>query len=958
MNSPAIHTAMAWVDRIRSMLPRGQILKQAEHEYDEIVGRFDIPVRIPSEELEDVTEDDEAILIELGAEKSATGAWVVPKGMDLEPFAAWWPKVPEDLRDTTPRMQKTRSGNLIEAYVLPEDQGKGQDSTATSLMFAALPVIAALSWVLAQIAPWMGSIALLLAIPYVWVIKQGEGAWTAVKAAGLLLILPLVLTNPGLVMPLMGLGSLGLGASPMAFMGPGLAVVIVAIGMALAFVAKWIDKGFASAVEKGISMVKLLVALIAISSIGLWLGQIYQPLNVLWVFAIACTYPLFYVNENFIDRAVRLDAQSKLFNLGTQGALSDAHVEARKTQAVLAAKDKSPLIEVGTSTGYLTEKQYPYAPDKHAKLMLSVRDMSTHMLVFGKTGGGKTSTMMRPTAYMIRKTLSAGALILDGKGALAGEIGPLMDLVIKPGVNFGLIQGMTSTDLSLALSQIIRGSSGGGSDGVWVDGADLCQQHAVKVVFALHEQELAAKDYWRHKVDQLERQIAHLELDQVRREKLGEPAASVEGQIRLLRQSRESVMKLLLAPSKWPWTVSSIQRFLSGMNNVVPAGRDGWDFGPEIKEAFALLGWNLPEDSPRRQRPETIHPEIGRHGPLDASLAYLNGDWLVMPPEQRSSFFLNINNLIQPLFRGEALTNAQGIPWHMIEKGEDVTRCLRGEFVGVDLPEVKFGPAGRLVSTLVKQRIYAEVRKRQTEDGIWPEGHLPVMVMIDEAQLLVGQEERALLPIARSLGMMAVFATQTIEGLLAEFRNESETYHFCETFQNLVCLDTSIATLEFVSRRLGQAELVLYKSPTVGLDYAGGVLNLAKSAGSDLAHPSLSALRQIERRGGSEFEVAVPALRGLNQSEWRELRDVKSIEDAAATARVKVPVGGVKEIQPVLSVEEMSSLLRAKGMAVVVLNRAGTPRVDIAKLNHIDEAEARKLPRITRNNPTNQENAA
>jgi hypothetical protein len=107
-------------------------------------------------------------------------------------------------------------------------------------------------------------------------------------------------------------------------------------------------------------------------------------------------------------------------------------------------------------------------------------------------------------------------------------------------------------------------------------------------------------------------------------------------------------------------------------------------------------------------------------------------------------------------------------------------------------------------------------------------------------------------------------------------------------------------------------------------------------------------LRQIERRGGSEFEVAVPTLRGVNQSEWKELRDVKSIDDAALSARVKVPVGGVKEIQPVLSVEEMTSLLRTKGAAVVLLNRAGTPRVDVAQLNPITEAEARRLPRVAK----------
>lgn len=972
MKTGVISVINSFAQWIRATNQHEEICAKAEQEYSEIVGRFDVPLAVPGHELEDVTPEDEEHLRELGAIQSDGGGWVVPKGLDLEPFYPWWPKVPHDLRDTTPRMQRTRSGKLIEAYVLPEDQGKGQDSTATSFMFAALPVIAALGWAFSLIHLALGVFALLAAVPYLIAIKQGEGAWVAAKSMVFLLILPFVLTlipstaglsvsgghglmNPAAVGAIWAGLTFGLGAALLTG-GVGFIVLLVL------FIAKWIDRGFGAAVEVMWTVLKFVIAIALIVGISMALGEVPVvggSLKLLCIFVIFSAYPLVYANDNYVDRAVRLDAQSKMFNLGTQGVLSDAHVEARRTQAELAVRDKSPLIEIGTATGYVTEKQYAYAPDKHAKLMLSLRDMTTHTLVFGKTGAGKTACLMRPIAYMVRKTMKAGALILDGKATLVDEISSLMDFVVKPGVNLGLIDGMTATDVSTAFAQSIKGSSNG-KDSVWENGANLLQQHATTIVEALCQQERAIKAYRFSKVEQFERELRWLELECDRKSKLGEAIDGIEDKIKEIRSIRNSWLELAMTPRKWPWTVSSIARFLNLMNNLVPVDRDVWEFGPEIKEAFALLGWNLPPDSPRHHHPQSIHPDIGRHGPLDASLIYLTTDWLTMAPEQRSSFFLNVTNLIQPLLRGAKLTNDQGIPWHMIEKGEDVTRCLRGEFVGVDLPEVQFGEAGRLVANLVKQRIYAEVKKRKGEESVWPEGHLPVMVMIDEAQLLVGDEERKLLPIARSLGMMAVFATQTIEGLLAQFRVESDTNHFCQTLQNTVCLDTSIATLEFVSRRLGHAELVLYKSPTIGLDYAGGVVNLAKAAMSDQSHPSRSALRLIERRGGGQFEIAVPALRGHNQNQWRELRDIKSVEDAAAMAHVKVPVGGVKEMQPVLSVEEMNALLRAKGTAVVILNRAGTPRVDVVKLNHMSEAEARKLPRIARSTetPTNQEKTA
>lgn len=947
MNIPTIFDVLAWIDGLRRKLPgaspeagwldlRAHIRAQAERENEEVVGRFDVPERVPGRDLEDVAVEDEDLVSELGAYRDSDGSWHVPEGEDLLPFADWWPKVPEDLRDSTPRMQRTKSGQLIEANVLAEDQGKGQDSTATSLMFAALPVIAALTFTLTQ-AIGYGLSALLLAVPYLVSIKQSEGAWTAVKAAALLLILPLVMVGAISISISLNLGLAGW-------------VIVIALCLIaglIAFAVKCAEKGFSAAVEKLIGMIKFAFLLVIVVIAGLVLGLIYKPLMVLWVFTMASLYPLYYVNSNFMDRAVRLDAQSKLFNLGTQGVLASSHVQARKTQAEVATRDKSPLILIGTATGHTTAKQYQYAPDAKKQMFLSLMDMLTHMIVFGKTGGGKTTSAMRPIAYLIRITGKAGALILDAKGALVDEIRSLMDLVIEPGVRFGLIQGMAGTDVVQSFRQSVKVGSDG-EDSVWANGAMLACEHAVTITEALCQHENAVKMHALSVVEQCEREIRWLGLEAERLAGTGEAADHIPGKIAQCQERRKVWMAELVRPKRWTWTMANIARFLGLMENLVPSGNDKWALGPELQGAMTFLGWGLSEEDPRHMVPESIHPGIGRHGPLDLSLRYLTTSWVGLPQEQRTSFYLNINNLIQPLLRGAKLVDDRGIPWNMIEKGEDVTRALRGEFVGVDLPEVQHGEAGRLVQSLVKQRIYSEVRKRKGEPHQWPEGHLPMMLMIDEAQLLVGEEERNLLPIARSLGMMAVFATQTYEGLMATFQTKYHTDHFCNTFQNLICLDSSIATLEYVSNRLGQAELVAFKTPTVGLDYAGAVMNLAKSAGSDLNHPSRSGLRQIERRGGSEFEVAVPTLRGVNQSEWKELRDVKSIDDAALSARVKVPVGGVKEIQPVLSVEEMTSLLRTKGAAVVLLNRAGTPRVDVAQLNPITEAEARRLPRVAK----------
>ena len=936
---------------------RASILNQAIQEFEEIDGRRDAPERVACRELEGVEPTDEDVVLGLGAIKGHDGVWRVPEGMDLAPFESWWPLVPEDLRDGNTNAQLTRSGHLREAYVLIEDEAKGQDSTATSIMYGALPVIAALAFTLSHLTA-LGYLVVFLAVPYLLAIKQGEGIKDALKAGGLLLLLPLMLTNAG--WSAMGGMSGGLGSSPMAFLGSGVVLAVVCVVCAFLFLLKWAEKGLATATDSLVAMVRFTTVLLVLVVLSEVLGQIWAPAKIVWIYALASLYPLYYVNVNYIDRAVRLDAQSKLFNLGTQGVLSTCHVEPKRMQAEAAVKDKSPLIPFGTATGYLHEKQYHFAPLPGVQMVLSLNDLPQHMLIFGKTGGGKTASGLRPTIVELRKTAIAGALILDGKSSLVQEVQSCMDLVIRPGVRFGLFQGMDAVDVTMAFRQFLP-QDGGGKDSIWSDGGNMLIEHMNTLLEALHKHEKAFKSYASKTASAVEQEILWLELELIIRRKTGRPDDDVRLKLDVCHERLKAWISHAASPRRWEWHATGLNRLGKLIENPIMVN-GSWQFRPELLHALETLGWGVPEDSPRhRYNPESIYPQIGKMGPLDQSLMDLTTSWLSLGGEQRASFFMNVNRLIQPLLRGAKLVDADGTPWHMIEEGEDVTRCLRGEFVGVDLPEVEHGQAGRIVASLVKQRIYSEIKKRaQVGETVWrAQGQLPMMMMIDEAQLLIGEKEREILPIARSLGMFCVFATQTIEGLLATFGSKEQTDHLNETFQNYIVLDTSIATLEYISRRLGYAQLVTYKQRTIGLDYEGGIRNLCNAAVSDLHHPNRSAIRMIARRGGGEFELSAPALRGENGMDWKELRDVKNMDDAARSACIKVPVGGNKEMAPVLSVEELTSLLKAKGTALVLLNRAGAPRVDIVKLNHITEEQARAMPRMARQSTTtNAEEAA
>src|SRR5690606_36414670 len=140
---------------------------------------------------------------------------------------------------------------------------------------------------------------------------------------------------------------------------------------------------------------------------------------------------------------------------------------------------------------------------------------------------------------------------------------------------------------------------------------------------------------------------------------------------------------------------------------------------------------------------------------------------------QRSSFLINVQDRLQPLTRGPGLVNSKGVHWSVLEHGVDVSKCLYGASVGLDLPSSEHGEAGVYVAAFANQRVYSGLKNRAKKGGNWAgDGSTSVMIMFDEAQLLGGEQEAELMPIARSLGGRFVMATQGFESLEVQFADE------------------------------------------------------------------------------------------------------------------------------------------------------------------------------------------
>jgi hypothetical protein len=153
------------------------------------------------------------------------------------------------------------------------------------------------------------------------------------------------------------------------------------------------------------------------------------------------------------------------------GAIPEA---ARRRQITEATRDRSPLIELGTTTGVFAGRGDFFAPSEGLRFALSLKDLQMHMLVLGGTGSGKTSCVLRPLARQLSEQRGVGLVIMDGKGALPGELRDLPGMkVIDPGergLAVSLVSGVEPAVIVDTIREILA-PAGAGQDQFWTNSA-------------------------------------------------------------------------------------------------------------------------------------------------------------------------------------------------------------------------------------------------------------------------------------------------------------------------------------------------------------------------------------------------------------------------------------------------------------------------------------------------------
>ncbi|WP_423162582.1 TraM recognition domain-containing protein [Stenotrophomonas maltophilia] len=927
-----------------------RMLEEAYKVADLITGRHDVPDRIPSNQL--VVEPGREDLVKRMGAELIDGVWTVPEGMEIQKFSQFWPMIPADLRDKVARNTTTKNGDPIEGYLRPDDIVRGGDSTATPLMYGALPVIGALAYLVSLVSPLLSLLVMLLATPFLITIAQGEGIIDSVKSFFVLLVGPAALAAMAAngarqLESLNLLGSIRAGGIQSVVTASlslaTLSAVVFTVAFVLMLASNMLDSKYKASVIGGFwARVRYSAKLALVFTLVMVLSVAILPTSMLpfAFYFMASMYPMIHTESNYNSRAKELEALGITFKLGRMGKLSTVHVEPRILQAKIALADKSPTMVVGCAEGLLSAKHHPNAPDSGQEMVLSAIDATSHILVFGSSGVGKTSSTLRPWIKQWTENNMGSVFVADAKGSLPGEVSSLIDLRIGTGVDYAPMQGLDAQGVYNAVKAIKVKSAKSSENPIWDNGAMDHIDNITILHEALHEHELVMINHSRYLASVKEDAEIWYSLEAVRLEKDGKDPTEALEKARVAAELKVEWSQKAARERKWLWNLDTLSRLVIISDNLKSDGPN-LTAGDEMLAALSELGYGASEER-RSRMPESIHPEIGAGGLLDGTIEYFLGSW-PNKGELRSSFMSNVNDRIQPLTRGKYLTGKSGVHWKMLEKGEDVRVCLYGKNVGIDLPETIHGRAGVAITAFAKQCVYDSIKMRATtKESDWRAmGQTPLLLVFDEAQDLVGEAESALIPKSRSMRMAFCCATQSIESLIERFNDANSARKFADTFQSIFCLESSSGTYKYMKERLGKADLISFKQRSNGIDYSGALKNYALSPLNDPDHPNRAGMESLLRRGFGKLIVRAPtAPMQYVGGKWVGNK-TRQLDENSMLTDITVPVGGVLETVDVFEDQEFNSLLTT-GKAIVSLRRAGGKRVDLVKLLYVGPDELRK----------------
>lgn len=308
-----------------------------------------------------------------------------------------------------------------------------------------------------------------------------------------------------------------------------------------------------------------------------------------------------------------------------------------------------------------------------------------------------------------------------------------------------------------------------------------------------------------------------------------------------------------------------------------------------------------------------------------ASANYFIMELTAMPEKTRESIVNTVRVWLSNLTGHEKLGD-----WVKHAKGAQIEDCLTGKRIGLLLPEALYGRGGQLISMFALRRLYDAIKKRGDK---WQqqEGQRRVFLIADEVQNIVSNNDLAMLPIARSLGLSVCYSTQNVDGLYKRLKKEG-ALQLLGNLNNLISLPAKTKdSNEYLSERVGE----VWKA---GIERFNGIADAAADLGRYM-HSGTDKQTRATRYGRAlksnapRLSWAVGIWRAINtvNKDRSRLKYLSMRDEDMDNFYYNGPQLSIKSHR-LIGPDEINTLLAEPNTAIAVGQRGRVVRRDVIKL--------------------------
>mgnify|MGYP001263129329 CR=1 FL=1 len=304
-----------------------------------------------------------------------------------------------------------------------------------------------------------------------------------------------------------------------------------------------------------------------------------------------------------------------------------------------------------------------------------------------------------------------------------------------------------------------------------------------------------------------------------------------------------------------------------------------------------------------------------------ASANYFIVELAAMPEKTRESIVNTVRVWLSNLTGHEKLGK-----WVGQSKGAQIEDCLTGKRIGLLLPEALYGRGGQLISMFALRRLYDAIKKRGDQ---WQkqEGQKRVFLVADEVQNLVSNNDLAMLPIARSLGLSVCYSTQNVDGLYKKLKKEG-ALQLLGNLNNIISLPAKTKdSNDYLSERVGE----VWKA---GIERVNGIPDSAADLGRYMYSGTDKHTRATRQgKAAPRLSWAIGVWRAINtvNKDRSRLKNMTMRDEKTGNFNYSAPQLSIKSHR-LITPDEINTLLAEPNTAIAVGQRGRVVRRDVIKL--------------------------